>query len=79
MFVCRLCLGGTIDYAELRQGSNLTFLRQLGLTRVNQLVARERSQVNIENNSPDLTQNDVTLNDQNLAEDSMIYESIFGQ
>ena len=79
MFACRLCFNGTVNYAEIRQGSNLTFLRQRGLINIEQLVGRERSQVNIENISQNPELYAVTVNEQILEGDSVIYESIYGQ
>ena len=79
MFACRFCFNGTVNDAEIRQGSNLTFLAQRGLINIEQLVGRERSQVNIENISQNPELYAVTVNEQILEGDSVIYESIYGQ
>ena len=80
MFTCRACRDVIIESAQLRHGSKMTFMRALSGASINigSLDAAQRSEVNIEINASD-AEVSVSIPEQTLIEDSVIFESVYGQ
>ena len=81
MFTCRACRDVIIESAQLRHGSKMTFMRMepgYSSIQIDNLNAAQRSQINIERNS-ESGELDISIPEQTLIEDSVIFESVFGQ
>jgi len=77
MFTCRVCNDVSIESAQLRHGSKMTFMRTFSdaSIQIDSLNAAQRSEVNIEKATPD-SEVDISISQQTLIEDSVIFESV---
>lgn len=77
MFTCRNCTDGSIESAQLRHGSKMTFMgTPSGASiQIDSLDAAQRSEVNIEKYTPN-SEVDISISQQTLIEDSVIFESV---
>ena len=77
MFTCRFCTDGSIESAQLRHGSKMTFMSTPSgaSIQIDSLDAAQRSEVNIEKYTPN-AEIDISISQQTLIEDSVIFESV---